>query len=740
MRHPNHKNLSERSTMRSMTIGAAVFIPLSILGFGEAPSAFPPSRLSAPCFSAALPEIQAAVTREDSLALAAQYGREPPGGDEGCGRMLEGYLVGMTSTPAEDEWRDRQRAVGLLERALRYTSDEPRIYLAMGLLLYHRQARTDAVRSLGRALDRRDRGEVPLTAREIAVIHYIRGLIAQDHWRDWRSFGALDATSGGQWHCGRYESPASENFTSSSDDHTWLVFLNQLCPETFSRNMETFFEPRADMNLRNFVDLQAAFREAIATDSSYILPYEALLGEYVYMEMWVEAEPLAKTLYERLPEQYRSYLYLGLVMHETGRDSIAAPIFARSFLYMPDSMIAEFENIGALLQPEQQEWFAEADENTRRAATTAYWNSLDPLYLTTENERKLEHYARMTAAELVLSSRTLRERGWSSYAGEIWIRYGRPLHMWELKIPAGRVVFWDYGEGPDVSFTRGSAYRSYRATDEARQYTNRLQRTSPQAYAATALLDSVEALGYQVVRLLDPDDRPQFLIYTDWPSRYAPETLAGLTLFDAQFLPVAQWRGGKPDRPGLRAELNGLSPGSYSLTVEMWDRATRQLGRVRDTLSTLSIEDSAFTVSDILLATEIRSVVGDDATSRRDIRIEPLWGGTLDRGQTLGLYWESYRLSGERDGRMRYRVRLEVLDASRRPIIARVLSGVGVSRDRSPATRIEYDSNRPLANGRAVEWLELTGELAAGEYRIVLTLKDEDSGREVKRERALMVR
>jgi hypothetical protein len=44
-----------------------------------------------------------------------------------------------------------------------------------------------------------------------------------------------------------------------------------------------------------------------------------------------------------------------------------------------------------------------------------------------------------------------------------------------------------------------------------------------------------------------------------------------------------------------------------------------------------------------------------------------------------------------------------------------------------------------MANGRTVEWLELTGDLKPGDYRIVLRLRDENTGREVVRERTLQV-
>lgn len=691
-----------------------------------------------PCLAPGLAAMAAATTREDSVALAERLLEDPPNGERACGEMLAGYLMGMTSSPAEDAWRHRERGTALLEAAARSFTDEPRLYLAMSILLHHRQSRGDGLRTLDRALGRADRSAVPLTARERALIWYQKGLMHQDQWRDGRSFGDLRSTAQGQWHCGLFEENVRDNVTGSSSDHEWLVAVNYVCPEQFDHNMAEFFVPRRSMRESELAALEHAFRQALEADPAFLPAAEALLGEYVYLAAWEKADALTAELLDRFPEDWRSYLYRGLVLHETGRDSLAAPTFARAFLYMPEDEARRIENFAVLLTPEQQEWLAQVDTAVQRRAANAYWASLDPLYLTRENERKIEHYARVVAAELMFSAATLRERGADTYAGRLWIRYGRPLNMRELNSPRGRVVFWDYGPGPDITFVRGAGYQSYRWTDQGRQYTEALQASNPQAYDARAVFDTVEQLPYQVVRTLDRQARPQLLLYAGVPEAFAPDAEVGFTLMDQQFQPAAQWRGGRPEGPGLRAELNEIGTGTYWVTVEVWDRAARHVGRVRDTVTTLTVEDSAFTVSDLLLARRIEPAPGvDDPASRRDLRIDPLFGATVRRGATVGLYWEMYRFS-EPEGRLRCEVSLEVRDAGGRSVLTRVLRGVGIGGEREPETRIRYESARPLFNGRAVEWLEL-GALPAGEYRLVLRLKDRESGREVTRERKLVV-
>jgi GWxTD domain-containing protein len=690
-----------------------------------------------PCMAEVLPQMDAVTTRADSVALAERYLTDT-GTEKGCAELRAGYLLAMTSTPAESEWRNRQRATELLESALRSHEDEPRLYLATAKLLYNRQSRTDALRMLDRAYARRE-GATPLRPREVALIFYLRGLIHQDFWRDWRSYGQLKATAAGAWRCSRSEEASQDNFTSSSNDNSWLIPVNQLCPDRFTENMERFFDSRTNLNADALVNMEAAFREALATDSLLLPAAEALLGEWVYLADWAKAEPLVRSLYARMPEDYHVYLYLGLVLHRTGRDSLAGPEFAKAFRYMPDSIAASMGDITPLLLPAQLEWFQARDSVDQQFFRNAFWNSLDPLYLTTVNERKLEHYARFVAADLMFGSRAIQEPGWKSFAGQVWIRYGRPRHMWELQEPAGRVVFWDYGTGPDVTFERGLNSHSYRPTDEAYQYANALARTSPQTYTPEGLIDTTLSLPVQIVRTLGAGMKPQLLIYGEWPDSASAEATAGLTLLDLQYQPVAQWRGRKPNRPGLSAELNGMAGGTYSLTLEVWDRPTRHLYRARDTVTTLAVDDSSFVVSDLLLASRVSSRRGDDATSRKDLDLEPLYGSAIRAGQSVGLAWELYRLGGERDGRLRYRVSLEVRGTGEQPILTRILQGVGIKGPRRPESRVEYETTRPLVEGRAVEWLELSSTFAPGEYRIVLRLTDSNTGHEVMRERTLRV-
>ncbi|TDI70260.1 MAG: GWxTD domain-containing protein, partial [Bacteroidetes bacterium] len=61
------------------------------------------------------------------------------------------------------------------------------------------------------------------------------------------------------------------------------------------------------------------------------------------------------------------------------------------------------------------------------AYAARYWTSKDPRLLTPYNERKLEHYARLTYADLLYGASELGLRGWNTERGQIIVRYGTPI-------------------------------------------------------------------------------------------------------------------------------------------------------------------------------------------------------------------------------------------------------------------------------------------------------------------------
>lgn len=680
------------------------------------------------CVTDHLAALQGAGTRADTVALGDQWATAAEGG-EACAQLFAGLVVALTSTSSEDEWERRQRGYAWLEQSQRQFSAEPRSFMGLGLLTYYRQGRTDARRLLERALSR-DAG-VPLSARERALIHLTLGLIHADFWRDWRSFGEIASTSRGQWQCGRYQNVESDNFSGSSADLGWMADLNLLCPETFEANMTRYFRPRASLKQDDLTGLIRQFNLAFAEDSTFAAPLEALLSEYVYLERWADADTVVQRLAAAFPEAPEPLLYLGMVRQAQGDDRAASVAFARAFGRMDDATARGYSDLSTVLPPDQGDRFAAADTLAQARFTSAYWNALDPLYLSAVNERRVAHYARAVTADLLFTATATGVRGRDTFAGQVWIRYGRPRSMREVTLATGRLAFWDYGPGPDIAMTRATAYQGYRPTDAAVEYAERLRRQSPQIYQP-AFADSVEPLGVQVVRSVGTDRAPSILVLGEWPEAMATGE-GGLVLLDPNFQPAAQWRGARPESGGIRSALERVPPGTYSVAVEVLDRSARRFARFRDTVTAVPA-DTGFGASDLVLA---RGVGGSrQAASLAGLNLDPRFAPAVGRGEALVVAWEVWHFSG--GDRIRYDVELELQDAGRRPVLARVLGGLGIGGDREPASRISFTSQRPLEGGKTAEWVSLGTDVTPGDY--VLVMRFSGAGRQVVRERAVTIR
>ena len=118
----------------------------------------------------------------------------------------------------------------------------------------------------------------------------------------------------------------------------------------------------------------------------------------------------------------RDRRYFGLTYYKLGNMIEADRAFATAFEFMKDEEKRAYEELGLFLTRDE----IKLRDEDPVAYNARYWTSQDPRYLTTYNERKLEHYYRLTYADLLYSAPPLGLRGWETQRGQIMIRYGTP--------------------------------------------------------------------------------------------------------------------------------------------------------------------------------------------------------------------------------------------------------------------------------------------------------------------------
>ncbi|MGB3545160.1 GWxTD domain-containing protein [Rubrivirga sp.] len=226
-------------------------------------------------------------------------------------------------------------------------------------------------------------------------------------------------------------------------------------------------------------------REAIERDPRRRPVYDHLVRLAALSGEWEEVLPDLAEMFIHFPEDDGMWLYTGLVNHRLGQYEPAAVAFRQAFEHMDDDVLEAYTDLTLILPPDEHRAYRENPESF----TERYWTSRDPRFLNTVNERRTEHYARLTTAELLYRSEDLDMPGWDTERGRLHVRYGVPQTDVVIEGGFGLVVeqftgrgefalsgaeeglasvnrfnVWDYGDDLRFVFedpTRNGSFRLY---------------------------------------------------------------------------------------------------------------------------------------------------------------------------------------------------------------------------------------------------------------------------------------
>ena len=162
--------------------------------------------------------------------------------------------------------------------------------------------------------------------------------------------------------------------------------------------------------------------QALASDPRRRSVYDALMGIYALKGEYGAALEMLEQMYVHFPEDPTTWSYLGLAHERTGNEDAADRSFQTAFQFMTPEEKQAYEGLRDLLPENEKKRY----EDEPVAYASRFWTSKDPRYLTPYNERKLEHWARLTYADLLYGAPDLDLRGWNTQRGQILVRYGLP--------------------------------------------------------------------------------------------------------------------------------------------------------------------------------------------------------------------------------------------------------------------------------------------------------------------------
>lgn len=482
-------------------------------------------------------------------------------------------------------------------------------------------------------------------------------------------------------------------------------------------------------------------RHAIEAEPSRATAHRLHLRILASAGDWDAFLPAARAMAEARPSDPDARLYLGAAAFEAHRLDEAEAHFAQALAMMAPETRHAFEDRSLL---------ARADAPATDSA--AFWAALDPRLLSPQNERQLEHYARLTLADLLFGDAFGRWRGWETVRGEVAVRYGRPLadltwlsQDFEAR-DFGRYTRWDYGDFTllfEDAFRAGDyeLWSSAEGEDEVTRARNLFRRMPERSqYAPPVRVD----FPFAAATFLGEDGQTDVVVRHGVPVEEPGQRLtldAGAFLLDGAGRIVAERRQrverARPEalhsfREGtLWTDGFALSapPGAYTLAVEFEQAGTGAAGYRRAPVELPDYEAGDLAISDLLLAYGAEEAEGAAPLVRRGFAIDPAPWGVFAAAQPIYLYFETYHLALT-DGRGRYAVEVALIPNDPPKGLAGLARRVFGGRERGVAVAFEGEASAD-AFGEVV--ILDASEQAPGPYLLTLRLRDLATGASVER-------
>jgi hypothetical protein len=327
----------------------------------------------------------------------------------------------------------------------------------------------------------------------------------------------------------------------------------------------------------------------------------------------------------------------GLAWHAAGIFEAAERSFQTALDSMPESQRCRWTDLSDLLEDPLRRTYRRLACGERREAEARVWWLAAPLWSLEGNDRRTEHFARLTMTRLLEGARwALGE--WGDDAAELIVRYGWPL-AWERGDCSGACtpIPLGYLREPSFHFVPESHAFAAGFQDDAG---GALEEQSARERYATAYATSFETLEPDFAAFRRGDSTlvvASYDVSRDTSFQDSGLVAAVVLARDEQSPKVITRRPGAKAAGALVAEA-AWEPGLASL--ELRAPAHRAAGRVRVRLAPLAPPAGAVTLSGILLFEPAESLPAD-----LPVALARVHAGGIPVGDRIGVYWEAYGLA-----------------------------------------------------------------------------------------------
>jgi hypothetical protein len=413
-------------------------------------------------------------------------------------------------------------------------------------------------------------------------------------------------------------------------------------------------------------------------------------------------------------EQWWCDALTGLAAHASNHFVAAERAYTRALAEMPWAMRCQWNDLTPLLDGDALNNYTKLDCDARENANRRIWWLSDPLFSTPGNERRTEHFARLTWGEIDRGGANGFGMSWAADMMEMIVRFGW-AEKWTQEIPSGITdgspLYVAHEREPVFHFLPSASFAapvtalgdsSWDLSEESppEGYSPRYARTflslHPQLARfrrgdSTLLVAAFDARGDTAWR--DIAVHPALVIAPSDTTRFI------LAVFDSTPKNSALWVT-FPSRASLAS-------------LELLSFDGKVAGRWRGAIPPLAGDTTRRAISDLLLFNATDSLASDV-----DGAIASAFGGEfISQRKKVGVYWETYG-GAVRDTSGSLSLTLTPLAPG---MLTRVLRSIGVGKKLAPVD-VRWREAGPGATIQPRSVLLDLSQVAPGRYELRVTV------------------
>lgn len=481
--------------------------------------------------------------------------------------------------------------------------------------------------------------------------------------------------------------------------------------------------------------------------------------------------PMLRSMAQHFVDDVDFWLYRGFAEYKRGDFADATISFDTAIDRMPPDEQAAYLDIETFLNEVQRNLY----QTDSLKYASVFWDERDPRLLTSENERELEHYARMVYADLRFGAMKKGRRGWLTEPGQVVVRYGEPVTEINMASAMDKYLVFHYGDlqfvfmdlakaGNFTFYSPGASGPSFRGpTKWQGDYVIKSRETFrelPERFRYDYQGRRVE-VPFLVSSFKGDNGKADVVVPFGIPfSQTAQSEVVGAPVKSGVFLLAGNEGVYASDRQnGDVVEEQRLLPfsagnmwsslhhveadaGAYTLAVEFDMRTPIQAaGFERFPLEVVDYYTPELHISDVLLAYQVEATDAPDGYEgaylvRDGLELHAAPWGVFRVGQPIYLYFELYNLTTNAGGKTSYDVEAVIVENKKERPWEKLVKRAFRRADDGVSIRFPGQGTSPE---ESQSFVMDSASLEPGTYALIVRVTDKAIGKTVERGRTILI-